>query len=413
MYKTKNRGFHLIVASALLLGAFGIAGSTPTGATGAFSGRAGSGQPDAITCPGNPAQCFADVASDNPFFENANRLYMQEVISGYACGGAGEPCDAANRPYYRPGNTVTRQQMTKFVDNARRMPGIAINVPTTNTDPIPISVITTGQIAIRAKSEARDGVRSESESATGVAGSSSSGDGVFGGSVTGTGVKALSGSFGVVGESLGGAFVAGVHGTSTNAFGVWGFSANSHGVYGSSTNGSAGYFQGNVTINGSCTGCFGPSRVDHPLDPENQYLFHSPVQSDDYTNIYNGNVILDGQGVAWVEMPEWFSAINSDFRYQLTGIGAPAPNLYIAQEIENNRFKIAGGASAMKVSWQVTATRSDAFAEQYRVPVEQAKPAGEQGLYLNPELYGQPETRGLGYELNGAAQEQLDGAKGR
>jgi hypothetical protein len=97
-------------------------------------------------------------------------------------------------------------------------------------------------------------------------------------------------------------------------------------------------------------------------------------------------------------MPEWFSAINSDFRYQLTAIGAPAPNLYIAEEVENNHFKIAGGAPGMKVSWQVTATRSDAFAQKNRVPVEQAKPADEQGLYLNPELYGQPESKGLGYE---------------
>jgi hypothetical protein len=288
--------------------------------------------------------------------------------------------------------------MAKFVDNARRMPGINIVAPTTNTDPIPLKVDTTGQIAIWAESESRDGVRATSATANGISGSSSSGNGVFGGSVSGTGVQALSGGFGVVGESLGGAFVAGVHGTSTNAFGVWGFSTNSSGVYGSSTNGNAGYFQGNVTINGTCSGCFGPSRVDHPLDPENRYLLHLPVQSDDYTNVYNGNVVLDAEGAAWVEMPEWFSAINSDFRYQLTGIGAPAPNLHIAREIEQNRFKIAGGAPGMKVSWQVTATRSDAFAEQNRVPVEQAKPAGEQGLYLNPELYGQPESKGIGYE---------------
>lgn len=388
----------VVTLGSLAMVIIAIGGVAPAGANMAQQDGAGSSQPSLVACPGTPAQCFTDVAPDNSFFANANRLYMEGVISGYACGGPGEPCDGDNRPYYRPGNTVTRQQMTKFVDNARRMPGIRIDVPTTNTDPIPIYVNTTGQIGIWSKSESRDGVRGMSDSATGVSGSSSSGDGVFGGSVTGVGVRALSGSFGVVGESLGGAFSAGVHGTSTNAFGVWGFSTNSQGVYGSSTNGNAGYFQGNVTINGVCTGCFGPSRVDDPLDPEKQYLYQFPVQSDDYTNIYNGNVVLDAKGEAWVEMPEWFAAINSDFRYQLTGIGSAAPNLHIAEEIENNRFKIAGGVAGMKVSWQVTATRSDPFVEQRRIPVEQAKPADEAGLYLNPELYGQPESKGLGYE---------------
>jgi hypothetical protein len=79
-----------------------------------------------------------------------------------------------------------------------------------------------------------------------------------------------------------------------------------------------------------------------------------------------------------------FGALNKDFRYQLTAIGAPGPNLYISEEIfhgvtkysnsnnnnnNNSSFKIAGGTSGMKVSWQVTGIRQDpwANANQYRL----------------------------------------------
>jgi hypothetical protein len=51
----------------------------------------------------------------------------------------------------------------------------------------------------------------------------------------------------------------------------------------------------------------------------------------------------DANGEATVELPHWFEALNKDFRYQLTSIGAPAPNLYIPGEIQQHRFRIAGG----------------------------------------------------------------------
>ena len=49
-------------------------------------------------------------------------------------------------------------------------------------------------------------------------------------------------------------------------------------------------------------------------------------------------------------MPEWFEALNMEFRHQLTAIGAPGPNLYVAEEISKNRFRIAGGTPGGKVS---------------------------------------------------------------
>jgi hypothetical protein len=109
-------------------------------------------------------------------------------------------------------------------------------------------------------------------------------------------------------------------------------------------------------------------------------------------------VTLGPNGTAVIELPAYFGALNRDFRYQLTAIGAPGPNLYIAEEIAGNRFTIAGGAAGMKVSWQVTGIRQDAWAEAHRIPVEEDKPATERGTYLTPKEHGQPESKGHNYE---------------
>jgi hypothetical protein len=74
-------------------------------------------------------------------------------------------------------------------------------------------------------------------------------------------------------------------------------------------------------------------KIDHPLDPANKYLYHSFVESPDMKNVYDGLVALDENGEAEIELPDWFGALNKDFRYQLTAIGAPGPNLYIAEDI--------------------------------------------------------------------------------
>jgi hypothetical protein len=157
----------------------------------------------------------------------------------------------------------------------------------------------------------------------------------------------------------------------------------------------AAEFYGTVNVNGTLTKSGGSFKIDHPLDPANKYLSHSFVESPDMKNIYDGVVTLDATGQAEVSLPDWFGAVNKDFRYQLTSIGAPGPNLYIAAEISANRFKIAGGAAGAKVSWQVTGTRQDAWANAHRIPVEELKPAQERGSYLAPELFGQPQEKSV------------------
>ena len=76
-------------------------------------------------------------------------------------------------------------------------------------------------------------------------------------------------------------------------------------------------------------------------------------------NVYDGVVVLDEKGEAVVVRPHYFETLNKDLLYQLTPIGAPAPELYIADEVFENKFSIAGGKPHMKVSWQVTGTRND------------------------------------------------------
>lgn len=143
---------------------------------------------------------------------------------------------------------------------------------------------------------------------------------------------------------------------------------------------------GNLSVSGTLSKGGGSFKIDHPLDPANKYLYHSFVESPDMMNIYNGMVTLDAKGEAWITMPEWFQALNMDFRYQLTPIGNPGQRiLYIAEEIQGNRFKIAGGKPNAKVSWQVTGVRQDAFARENRIQVEVPKPPQEQGTYLYPQ----------------------------
>lgn len=262
----------------------------------------------------------------------------------------------------------------------------------------------------------------------GVSGTSTgiSGRGVVGsGGVGVQGNSSSDGSYGVAGYNSGGGYGVygrgrfGVQGNSDSdiGYGVQGFNSSSEGVgvYGSSTGplsygvygrspNWAGYFRGDVrvtdwlNVNGNIHKGGGGFKIDHPLDPKNQYLNHSFVESPDMKNIYDGVVVLDTNGEAWIELDGWFEALNRDFRYQLTPIGEPGPALYIAQEIQNNRFKIAGGEAGMKVSWQVTGIRHDAYAEAHRLQVEENKSAEEKGTYLHPVEHGQAETLGIDYQ---------------
>jgi hypothetical protein len=175
-------------------------------------------------------------------------------------------------------------------------------------------------------------------------------------------------------------------GIGINAFGGQGQNSATHGL--------AGKFHGDVEVIGTLSKGGGSFKIDHPLDPENKYLYHSFVESPDMKNIYDGNVVTDENGEATVTLPEFFEALNRDFRYQLTVLGKFAQAI-VADEVKGNRFVIRTSAPNVKVSWQVTGIRQDAYANKNRIKVEVEKSERERGYYLHPEAFNQPEERGI------------------
>jgi len=198
------------------------------------------------------------------------------------------------------------------------------------------------------------------------------------------------------GSGLGGAGVHARGGVATGPAGAGGdgiFAQPGVGANGAKS-GLAGNFQGDVQVTGNLSKGGGSFKIDHPLDPANKYLYHSFVESPDMMNIYNGNITTDATGEAVVTLPDWFQALNRDFRYQLTVIGQFAQAI-VARKISDNSFTIRTSAPGVEVSWQVTGIRQDAWANAHRIPVDQDKSEPERGYYLHPELFNQPEEKGI------------------
>lgn len=134
--------------------------------------------------------------------------------------------------------------------------------------------------------------------------------------------------------------------------------------------------------------------IDHPLDPANKYLKHASVESNEVLNLYRGTAVFDSNGMAYVQLPEYYGEINRHETYQLTPIGAAMPNLYIAEKVNNNRFVIGGGVAGKEVSWTVTAERNDAYVRSNPSLREMEVDKKEnRGLYVSPEAYGKPIER--------------------
>jgi len=249
------------------------------------------------------------------------------------------------------------------------------------------------------------GVANSGAASAGVEGESTSGTGVYGSGYEGVagfgtyrGVDGASATGnGVYGQTSGGFGHAGIYGTDfgTDGAGVYGtadFGPNAVGVRGHSSSGYAGYFDGTVHVEGTFSASAKNFKIDDPLDPANKYLYHASVESPDMMDIYNGNVTTDANGEAIVQLPDYFEALNKDFRYQLTTIGQHA-DAWIAGKIKENHFSIQTDKPNVEVSWQVTGIRHDPYADNNRSPVEQDKGAEDKGKYLYPEGYGQPQSK--------------------
>jgi hypothetical protein len=186
-----------------------------------------------------------------------------------------------------------------------------------------------------------------------------------------------------------------------------GIASEGTGVRGQSSSGLAGLFDGNVEVSGDlAVNGVKSFRIDHPLNPENKYLYHAAIESSEVLNIYSGNVTTDANGLAAVVLPPWFEALNKDLRYQLTVVGTFAQAI-VAEKVRNNRFMVKTSAPNVEVSWQVTGVRSDAAMITHPFQTERDKPERERGTYLKPEAHGQPEERGVEWTRNPQLMQQL------
>ncbi|MGA8876364.1 MAG: hypothetical protein WCC25_07270 [Candidatus Korobacteraceae bacterium] len=204
------------------------------------------------------------------------------------------------------------------------------------------------------------------------------------------------------GEGGAGAVVSAENGFGALIFGEY------LGLMVSTTEDLSAVFFGDVGISGHLLKFGGGYQIDHPLSPDSKILNHSFVESSERKNIYDGVVKLDAKGTARVKLPAWFEAVNGSFRYQLTSIGAPAPNLHVSKKISKGRFQIAGGKPRSEVSWQVTGVRTDPWAKANPLVVEEKKRSSERGYYLDPLLYKKPEEKRIFWKRHPEASKRMN-----
>jgi len=240
------------------------------------------------------------------------------------------------------------------------------------------------------------------------------GFGVFGVSVSTFG----RGVYGNASASVGSTYGVFGYAISTSGTGVYGYAFGStgtnYGVHGrtNSSAGYAGYFEGDVHINGTITKSSGSFLIDHPLDPENKLLRHNFVESPENLLIYRGKARLDGSGQAVVQLPHYFKALTreGEATVTLTSVGKPFLTGY---DIEPDRSCVRiYGESNREVSWVVYADRDDPVIHQLARPVEEDKgPENkycDRGKLLNPTAYGYPESRGRYYEQHERERSQME-----
>jgi hypothetical protein len=151
---------------------------------------------------------------------------------------------------------------------------------------------------------------------------------------------------------------------------------------------------GDLNVVGNISKGGGTFKIDHPLDPENKYLYHSFVESPDMLNVYNGNITTDVSGIATIQLPAYFSALNKDFKYQISAIKSFS-GVMVYEEIKGNSFIVKSELPNTTISWQVTGVRQDPYANKNRVIPEVEKEEFAKGKYLYPKAYNMPKEKGI------------------
>jgi hypothetical protein len=136
---------------------------------------------------------------------------------------------------------------------------------------------------------------------------------------------------------------------------------------------------------GALSKASGTFTIDHPLDPTNKILNHYFVESPEMVLIYRGVAVIGNNGRAEVNLPDYYDALNENSQIQLTGVGTY--EVFIAEEVQNNRFMI-GGKPGTEVHWMVTGERKDPSAKITKIimPVEQTKDGDLAGRSLDDDF---------------------------
>lgn len=159
---------------------------------------------------------------------------------------------------------------------------------------------------------------------------------------------------------------------------------------------------GRLQVVGTLTATTKLFTIDHPLDPANAVLRHSTIESAEHMNLYRGKVVTDAKGYATVTVPAWFEALNKDVQHQLTVVDEGDSDSWVmakvVRKLKNGSFTIRTSGPNVEVQWLLTGARDDAYARAHPLVVEEMKPRGMRGRYLNPEEHGMPVEQGVSGE---------------
>jgi hypothetical protein len=105
------------------------------------------------------------------------------------------------------------------------------------------------------------------------------------------------------------------------------------------------------------------------------------VESPDVKNMYDGIVTLDTNGEAQIVLPQYFIALNKEYRYLATPMHGAMPQLHLKTPVTRSFtqggglpfFVISGGVPGGVVSWQVTGIRHDPLIEAFPILTEVEK----------------------------------------
>jgi hypothetical protein len=140
---------------------------------------------------------------------------------------------------------------------------------------------------------------------------------------------------------------------------------------------------GDLTVTGTKSGF----QIDDPADPANRTLSHTPIESDEFTVVYSGNVRTGRDGRATVRLPSYATRVAGHWRYGLTPISTFGQAI-VEREVRRGAFVVRTEKPGTKVSWTVTGTRRDPYARLH--PFRPVRSKEARGRYVHPEAYGKP-----------------------